>query len=74
MEIALTPERQAQLEEYARLHGKEPSEVAEDALARYLDYEEWFLRAVDEGIAEADRGEFIEHDDVRRMIDERFHE
>jgi predicted transcriptional regulator len=33
---------------------------------RLLDYDEWFLREVDKGWAAADRGEFVEHDDIRK--------
>jgi predicted transcriptional regulator len=35
-------------------------------------HEDWFLRAVDEGLAAADRGEFIDHDDLRQMIDRKY--
>jgi predicted transcriptional regulator len=31
-----------------------------------LSYEEWFLGEVEKGITAADRGEFVEHDDVRK--------
>jgi predicted transcriptional regulator len=37
-----------------------------------MHYEEWFLKEVDRGLAEADRGEFADHDAVRKMIDERY--
>jgi predicted transcriptional regulator len=37
-----------------------------------VHYEEWFLKEVDRGLAEADRGEFADHDAVRKMIDERY--
>jgi predicted transcriptional regulator len=35
-------------------------------------FDEWFLREVDKGIAVADRGMFVEHSDVRKLIDERY--
>jgi predicted transcriptional regulator len=35
-------------------------------------YDEWFLREVDTGIAAADRGKFVQHLDVRELIDERY--
>jgi len=37
-----------------------------------VDYDEWFLGEVDEGLAAADRNEFVDHDDVRRPIDSRY--
>jgi predicted transcriptional regulator len=39
---------------------------------RQLNYDEWFLQKVNEGIAAADRGELMDHTDVRKMIDERY--
>ena len=70
--IPLKPERMAALEKYAEQHGKEPAEVLDDALAKFLDYETWFAQAVEEGIAAADRGEFIEHDEVGKLIESRY--
>jgi predicted transcriptional regulator len=39
--------------------GKSPRTLLRAALKHQLDYEEWFLKAVDEGIASADRGEIM---------------
>jgi predicted transcriptional regulator len=36
------------------------------------DYETWFAQAVAEGLASADRGDFVEHSDVEAMIESRF--
>lgn len=41
-----------------------PQAILKSALERGLDYEEWFLQQVDAGIAEADRGELIDHGQV----------
>ena len=70
--LPVKPDRLAALEEYARRRGKAPAEVLDDALAKFLEYEMWFSQAVDEGIAAADRGEFIEHDDVAKLIESRY--
>jgi len=37
-----------------------------------LNYDKWFLREVEKGLAAADRGEFIEHDRVGKMIEDRY--
>jgi predicted transcriptional regulator len=37
-----------------------------------VNYNEWFLREVDKGLAAADRGELVDHADIRKMIDERY--
>jgi predicted transcriptional regulator len=34
--------------------------------------ERLFVLEVDKGLAAADRGEFVEHDDIRKMIDSRY--
>jgi predicted transcriptional regulator len=70
--LPIKPERMAALEQYAHQHGRRPADVLDDALAKYLDYEIWFAQAVEEGIAAADKGEFIEHDEVRKLIRSRY--
>jgi predicted transcriptional regulator len=37
--IALTPERQAQLQEYAKRRGQDPAAALDEALATYLEWE-----------------------------------
>jgi len=37
-----------------------------------VDHDEWFLREVEKGLAAADRGEFVEHDEIRKRIDRRY--
>ena len=37
--IPLKPERQAELEEFARRRGKTPAEALDEALAAYLEWE-----------------------------------
>ena len=40
--------------------------VINQAVERYLDYEEWFAGAVKRGLREAEAGEFVEHELVVR--------
>ena len=72
MEVSLAPEQQAQLEAIAASRGQAPAELDRQMLARSLDYEKWFGEAVDEGVAAADRGEFVDHEEVGMLIDERY--
>ena len=37
-----------------------------------VNYDEWFIREVEKGIAAADRGEFVDHDEVKRRIERRY--
>ena len=43
-----------------------------EAVERMVNYDEWFLREVDKGLAAADRGGLVDHADLRKMIDERY--
>jgi predicted transcriptional regulator len=43
-----------------------------EAVERLVNYDEWFLREVENGLAAADRAEFVDHADVRKMIDQRY--
>jgi predicted transcriptional regulator len=46
--------------------------LVQEAVERLVDYGEWFLREVGNGLAAADRGGFIAHSDVRKMIDRQY--
>ncbi len=46
------------LDELARSRGSSRSEVIEDAVLRLLEYNDWFTAAVEQGLREADAGEF----------------
>lgn len=56
----------------AAQQGRAAETLVEEAVERMVDDAEWFLGEVDEGLAAADRGEFIDHDDVRKLIDARY--
>jgi plasmid stabilization system protein ParE len=43
-----------------------------EAVERFVDYDEWFVREVDKGLAAADRGERIDHEEVGKLIDRRY--
>jgi predicted transcriptional regulator len=72
MEVQLTPDQSARLIRLAQTQGRAAETLVQEAIDKLLDYDEWFLREVDHGIAEADRGDFVEHDDVRKMIEDRY--
>jgi predicted transcriptional regulator len=37
------------------------------AIDRYLDYEEWFVRKVEGAVKQADAGDVIDHEEVVRV-------
>ncbi len=58
------------LEKLARSTDRDAVALAEVALERFLEVEEWQMRAIDEAIAEADAGgPFIAHEDMVRWLE-----
>ena len=72
MEVHLSPDLEAKLSRVAAEQGRDAGTLVQEAVERLVDYDEWFLREVEKGLGAADRGEFIEHDDVLKMIDGRY--
>lgn len=72
MEIPLTPALQAKLSRLAMQQGRPTEALVVEAVERLVNYDEWFLREVQKGLAAADRGEFIDHSEVRKLINERY--
>ena len=72
MDVPLNPDLQAKLSRLASEQGRASEALVVEAVERLVNYEEWFLREVEKGLAAAERGEFVDHADVRKMIDERY--
>jgi predicted transcriptional regulator len=72
MEVQFTQDQQAKLSRMAAAQGRAAEVLVQEAVDRLLRYEEWFSQEVDKGLAAADNGEFVEHDDIRRMIETRY--
>jgi predicted transcriptional regulator len=72
MEVPLNSDLQAKLSRLAAQQGRASEALVVEAIERMVSYDEWFLREVDRGLAAADRGELVDHSDVRKMIDERY--
>ncbi len=64
MEVNLNSELQAKVTDLAAKLGQGTDQVIADALSQYVDEQTRFFQAVEEGIAAAERGEFIEHKEV----------
>ncbi|MBI4906805.1 MAG: hypothetical protein HY820_24465 [Acidobacteria bacterium] len=72
MEVQLTTDQQSRLTLMAAAQGCEAQDLVREAVERLLSFDEWFSSEVDQGLAAADRGDFVEHDDVRRRIETRY--
>jgi predicted transcriptional regulator len=70
MEVHFTPEQEAQLAQIATNEGTEPERLVKDAALRLLQEDARFRAAVREGIAQADRGEFIEDDKMSAGLEQ----
>ncbi len=63
-----SPEVKARLERLATHTRRSRSFLANEAVERYLSEEEDFVRAVEQGLAEADEGELIAHEDATAYL------
>jgi predicted transcriptional regulator len=70
MEVHFTPEQEAQLAQIATSEGTEPERLVKDAALRMLQEDTRLRAAVREGIAQADRGEFIEEDEMAARLEQ----
>jgi len=70
MEVHFTPQQEAQLAKIASSVGTDPEALVKDAALRLLEDDARFRAAVQEGIAQADRGEFIEEEEMDARFEE----
>lgn len=72
MEVQFTPDQQTKLLRMAEAQGRPAEALVQEAVERLLHFDEWFLSEIDQGLAAADRGDLVEHGDVRKMIDAQY--
>ena len=65
----LNPDMQAKLARLAAEQGRNTEALVQEAIARFVDYDEWFIREVERGLASADRGELLTHEDVGAWLE-----
>ena len=69
MEIELSPELQAKLERMASEQGRDSKSLVHEAVERLVGYDEWFIRQVEKGLAQVDRGEVLEDKEVAARME-----
>ena len=69
MEVHFTPEQEAQLAQIARNSGTDTEHLVKDAALRLVEEDARFRAAVRRGIAQADRGELLDHNEVVARIE-----
>ncbi len=72
MEVYLSPDLQAKLTRLATEQGRDSQALVQEAIERLVNYDDWFLREVEKGLSAADRGEFVEHEDIGTLIKSRY--
>jgi len=72
MEVNLSPDLEAKLNRKAAQQGRDSQSLVREAVERLVSYDEWFVREVEKGLTAADRGEFVEHEEVGKLIDSRY--
>jgi predicted transcriptional regulator len=70
MEVPFTPEQEAQLAQIAATTGTDAERLVKDAALGLLHEDARFRAAVREGIAQADRGEFIEEEEMDARLEQ----
>ena len=68
MEVHFAPEIESRLQQVARANGKDAEQLVKDTVAHMLERQAFFVAGVNKGIAQADRGELIDHDQVAKRI------
>jgi predicted transcriptional regulator len=74
MEVHLNADVQAKLSRIAAARGSDAELLVREAIERFVDYDEWFIREVEKGIASADRGELLSHEEVGARLKKRIAE
>jgi predicted transcriptional regulator len=68
MEITLPRDLETKLARLADEQGRDTNALVLEAVERLIEYQEWFLREVEAGVAEMKRGETLSHEEVGRRI------
>ncbi|MEO8725315.1 MAG: CopG family ribbon-helix-helix protein [Acidobacteriaceae bacterium] len=69
LSVRLNPEIKEKLEKIAKSTRRSKSFLAAEAIKSYVEVEAAQLVAIEEGIRQADAGEFIEHEEVMKWLD-----
>lgn len=74
MQVNLPPELQAKLDRIAAQQGRKPESLVNEAVERLVGYDEWFVREVEKGLAQVERGEVFEHEEVVAKVENQIRE
>lgn len=66
MTIRIDRETRDKLDQLAKATARSKSFLAEEAIRDYVKIHEWQIQAIQEGIRQADEGELIHHEEIRK--------
>lgn len=69
MEVRLKPDLEAKLARLAAERGGNAELLAQEAIKRFVDYDQWFIREVEKGLAQIERGEVLTHEEVGARLE-----
>ena len=69
MQVNIPPELQAKLDRIAEQQGRDAESLVNEAVERFVGYDEWFIRQVEKGLAQVERGEVFQHEEVVAKIE-----
>lgn len=72
MELHLTPELQAKVEQAAAENNSDAQDYVKQLVEHYLDHDAWFRQQVKKGLQQLDRGEFLSHEEMGARIEQMF--
>ncbi len=68
MTVRLPADLAGQIEKLTKATGRNKSNIAVAALREYVEAEAWQIQDIEQGIEEADRGEFASTDEVNTFF------
>ncbi|HEV1996315.1 MAG TPA: hypothetical protein VGR03_18415 [Candidatus Acidoferrum sp.] len=72
MEVHFTPEQEERLSKIATKEGVDPQKLVKDAALRLLEDDSRFRAGVRKGIEQADRGQFVEEEEMDARVKQMF--
>ena len=71
MEVNLPPELETKLTRLAAQRGIDAQVLARTAIESFVNYDNWFIREVEKGLAQIDRAEVLTHEAVGARLEKR---
>jgi predicted transcriptional regulator len=74
MEVHLSPDLEDKLARAADRRGVSTEILVREAIERTVDYDDWFIREVERGLAQVDAGQVLTHEAVGARLEQKLAE